>query len=197
MTTEQRNLERARKRLSEYKKAVKQLQYLADRIETLEVQVTRSTKPHDANAGWTGLFVGRSKYGKGKIVTDNSNEIDNPRMVMTLPKINPGTPDPKVGEKLLAGLIDYQLDYEKQALEALNVCRAIEREIDEACVGIWAVALKYRFLEDLTFREIGRRMNYSATQVRRLVDEALYQYSERISKDGANGANGASNRDIM
>ncbi|HHY01170.1 MAG TPA: hypothetical protein GX531_07365 [Methanothermobacter sp.] len=188
MTTEQRNLERARKRLSEYKKAVKQLQYLADRIETLEVQVTRSTKPHDANAGWTGLFVGRSKYGKGKIVTDNSNEIDNPRMVMTLPKINPGTPDPKVGEKLLAGLIDYQLDYEKQALEALNVCRAIEREIDEACVGIWAVALKYRYLEDMSYRRIGQRMNYSATQIRRLIDEALWQYSEKMAQMAQNGA---------
>ena len=187
MTTEQRNLERARKRLSEYTKAVKQLQYLADRIETLEVQVTRSTKPHDANAGWTGLFVGRSKYGKGKIVTDNSNEIDNPRMVMTLPKINPGTPDPKVGEKLLAGLIDYQLDYEKQALEALNVCRAIEREIDEACVGIWAVALKYRYIEELSIRQIGERMNYSKSQVWRLLDEAIARYAEKTGQMGQNG----------
>jgi hypothetical protein len=188
MAVEQRDRERARKRLGEYKNAVIQLRLLADRIESVEAQVMQSAKPPDANAGWTGLYVGRSKFGKGKIVTDKEEELTNPRKVMTIPNVKAGTPDPKVGEKLLAELIDYQLDYERQALEALSICRAIEREIDEACVGIWAAALKYRFLEDLTFREIGRRMNYSATQVRRLVDEALYQYSERISKDGANGA---------
>jgi len=188
MTTEQRNLERARKRLGEYKNAIIRLRLLADRIESVETQVMQGAKPPDANAGWTGLYVGRSKFGKGKILTDNADELTNPRKVMTIPNVNPGTPDPKVGEKLLAELIDYQLDYERQALEALSICRAIEREIDEACVGIWAAALKYRYLEDMSYRRIGQRMNYSATQIRRLIDEALWQYSKKMAQMAQNGA---------
>jgi len=51
-----------------------------------------------------------------------------------------------------------------------KVCREIEESI--------ALALKYRYIEGLTYDQVGRRMDYSNTHVRRLLDEALDRYAK-------------------
>lgn len=190
----QARMDRARKRLEQYRNAQHELDYLSSRIETLEAKVMRATTTPDVHAGWTGQYWGRSAKGYGWMYSDNPDDLLNPRKVKAIPKAQHGTSDPKAGEKLLIALIDQQLEYERRALAALDLCLAIEAEIDDACVGIWATALKYRYLEDLTYREIGDRMNYSISQVRRLIDEAFNQYSEKMAKKSKNGK---SSRDIM
>lgn len=187
MTTEQRNLERARRRLNEYRRATRELQYLEDRILSIEAKVKRAGKPLDTHAGWTGRYWGRSKYGKGWMYSDDPDELVNPRQELKIPRAKSGTRDPKAGETLLIEYIDQQLEYERKALKALDLCLAIEREIDEACVGIWAVALKYRYIEELSIRQIGERMNYSKSQVWRLLDEAIARYAEKTGQMGQNG----------
>lgn len=187
MTTEQRNLERARKRLGEYRRATRELQYLEDRILSIEAKVMRAGKPLDTHAGWTGRYWGRSKCGKGWMYSCDPDELVNPRQELKIPRAKSGTRDPKAGETLLIEYIDQQLEYERKALKALDLCLAIEAEIDEACVGVSAVALKYRYLEELTYLQISERMNYSISQVRRLVDEGLWQYSEKMTRFSRNG----------
>lgn len=187
MTTEQRNLERARRRLGEYRRATRELQYLEDRILSIEAKVKRAGKPLDTHAGWTGRYWGRSKYGKGWMYSDDPDELVNPRQELKIPRAKSGTRDPKAGETLLIEYIDQQLEYERKALKALDLCLAIEREIDEACVGVSAVALKYRYLEELTYPQISERMNYSISQVRRLVDEGLEQFSKKMTRFSRNG----------
>jgi hypothetical protein len=187
MAVEQRDRERARRRLNEYRVANSRLRYLEDRIESLEAKVTQSGRLPDAHAGWTGRYWGRSKYGKGWMYSDDPDELVNPRKELKIPRVKSGTRDPKAGETLIVELIDQQFEYERKALEALDLCLAIEAEIDEACVGVSAVALKYRYLEELTYPQISERMNYSVSQVRRLVDEGLTQYSEKMTRFSRNG----------
>lgn len=187
MTTEQRNLERARKRLGEYRRATRELQYLEDRILSIEAKVKRAGKPLDTHAGWTGRYWGRSKCGKGWMYSCDPDELVNPRQELKIPRAKSGTRDPKAGETLLIEYIDQQLEYERKALKALDLCLAIEREIDEACVGNYANALKYRYIEGLSIRQIGERMNYSKSQVWRLLDEAIARYAEKTGQMGQNG----------
>ena len=187
MTTEQRNLERARRRLGEYRRATRELQYLEDRILSIEAKVKRAGKPLDTHAGWTGRYWGRSKYGKGWMYSCDPDELVNPRQELKIPRAKSGTRDPKAGETLLIEYIDQQLEYERKALKALDLCLAIEREIDEACVGNYANALKYRYIEGLSIRQIGERMNYSKSQVWRLLDEAIARYAEKTGQMGQNG----------
>ena len=187
MTTEQRNLERARRRLGEYRRATRELQYLEDRILSIEAKVKRAGKPLDTHAGWTGRYWGRSKYGKGWMYSDDPDELVNPRQELKIPRAKSGTRDPKAGETLLIEYIDQQLEYERKALKALDLCLAIEAEIDEACVGNYANALKYRYIEGLSIRQIGERMNYSKSQVWRLLDEAIARYAEKTGQMGQNG----------
>jgi hypothetical protein len=187
MTTEQRNLERARRRLGEYRRATRELQYLEDRILSIEAKVKRAGKPLDTHAGWTGRYWGRSKYGKGWMYSDDPDELVNPRQELKIPRAKSGTRDPKAGETLLIEYIDQQLEYERKALKALDLCLAIEAEIDEACVGNYANALKYRYIEELSIRQIGERMNYSKSQVWRLLDEAIARYAEKTGQMGQNG----------
>lgn len=187
MTTEQRNLERARRRLGEYRRATRELQYLEDRILSIEAKVKRAGKPLDTHAGWTGRYWGRSKYGKGWMYSRDPDELVNPRQELKIPRAKSGTRDPKAGETLLIEYIDQQLEYERKALKALDLCLAIEAEIDEACVGNYANALKYRYIEGLSIRQIGERMNYSKSQVWRLLDEAIARYAEKTGQMGQNG----------
>ena len=187
MTTEQRNLERARKRLGEYRRATRELQYLEDRILSIEAKVKRAGKPLDTHAGWTGRYWGRSKYGKGWMYSCDPDELVNPRQELKIPRAKSGTRDPKAGETLLIEYIDQQLEYERKALKALDLCLAIEAEIDEACVGNYANALKYRYIEGLSIRQIGERMNYSKSQVWRFLDEAIARYAEKTGQMGQNG----------
>ena len=59
-----------------------------------------------------------------------------------------------------------------------KVCREIEESIDRYTTGTYALALKYRYIEGLTYDQVGRRMDYSNTHVRRLLDEALDRYAK-------------------
>jgi hypothetical protein len=110
MTTEQRNLERARRRLGEYRRATRELQYLEDRILSIEAKVMRAGKPLDTHAGWTGRYWGRSKCGKGWMYSCDPDELVNPRQELKIPRAKSGTRDPKAGETLLIEYIDQQLD---------------------------------------------------------------------------------------
>lgn len=184
---QQRNLERARRRLNEYRRATRELQYLEDRILSIEAKVKRAGKPLDTHAGWTGRYWGRSKHGKGWMYSDDPDELVNPRKELKIPRVKSGTRDPKAGETLLVELIDQQFEYERKALKALDLCLAIEREIDRHTVGNEALVLKYRYIEGLTIRQIGERMNYSKSQVWRLLDEAIARYAEKTGQMGQNG----------
>lgn len=183
----QARMDRARKRLEQYRNAQHELDYLSSRIETLEAKVMRATTTPDVHAGWTGQYWGRSAKGYGWMYSDNPNDLLNPRKVKAIAKAQHGTSDPKAGETLLIALIDQQFEYERRALATLDLCLAIEAEIDDACVGIWATALKYRYLENLSIRQIAERMNYSKSQVWRLLDEAFDQYAEKTGHLGQNG----------
>lgn len=52
--TDESDQDRARARLEQYQAAVAVLQYLRDRIETIEAKLFRTTTPPDSSAGWTG-----------------------------------------------------------------------------------------------------------------------------------------------
>lgn len=119
--------------------------------------------------------------------SDDPDELVNPRQELKIPRAKPGTRDPKAGETLLIEYIDQQFEYERKALKALDLCLAIEAEIDEACVGNHATALKYRYIEELSVRQIAERMNYSKSQVWRLLDEAFAQYAEKTGHLGQMG----------
>ena len=119
--------------------------------------------------------------------SDDPDELVNPRQELKIPRAKSGTRDPKAGETLLIEYIDQQLEYERKALKALDLCLAIEREIDEACVGNCANALKYRYIEERSILQIVERMNYSKSQVWRLLDEAIARYAEKTGQMGQNG----------
>ena len=124
----QARMDRARKRLEQYRNAQHELDYLSSRIETLEAKVMRATTTPDVHAGWTGQYWGRSAKGYGWMYSDNPNDLLNPRKVKAIAKAQHGTSDPKAGEKLLIALVDYQLDYERQALEALDLVSRSSRK---------------------------------------------------------------------
>ncbi len=179
----QARMDRARKRLEQYRNAQHELDYLSSRIETLEEKVMRATTTPDVHAGWTGQYWGRSAKGYGWMYSDNPNDLLNPRKVKAIAKAQHGTSDPKAGEKLLIALVDYQLDYERQALEALDLCIAIESEINERCDETHARALKYRYITGLSHEKARRKLNYSEAQWFRIFNEALDIFGAKIGKD--------------
>lgn len=178
--------DQARKRLEAYQTAVRELQYLADRIDALETRITSATAPLDQQAGWDGRYWGKSLNGKGWITTRNPEELVNPRKVMQSTRRTKKDLDPKGGEKLLAALIDQQLEYEQKALETIELCQTIEAEIDAVCTGNEGTALKYRYLTGLTYEAIARKMDYSESHVRRLVSDAFTQFAKNMSTFGGN-----------
>lgn len=182
MTTEQRDRERARRRLGQYKRALDDLDYLADSIETLAARATSVSVPPDANAGWAGQYLGRSKYGKGWMITDDPDVLSNPQKVLTIPNVDPGTRDPKAGETILIALIDEQIKLDRMTLEAEKLRRTLEREIDERCSDVQAKVLKYRYILCLSHTKARRKMHYSEAQWFRIFDEALDVFGAKIGK---------------
>lgn len=177
-TLAQRTLDQARSYLEQYQAAVRDLDYYASRIETLEARITSGLTPTDARAGWTGEWTGRARDGRGRITTRNPDELVRPRKVMAVPESSGNQHDPKAGERLLAALADQSIEYERRGMDAARLCREIEDSIDRHTVGSEALVLKYRYIEGLTYDQVGRRMDYSNTHVRRLLDEALDRYAK-------------------
>ncbi len=178
MTTAQRTLDQARQYLEQYQAALGELRYYASRIETLEARITSGLTPTDARAGWTGEWTGRAKDGRGRITTRDPDELVRPRKVMAVPQSTKAQQDPKAGERLLVALADQAIDYERRGMDAARLCREIEDSIDRHTVGNEALVLKYRYIEGLTFDQVGRRMDYSNAHIRRLIDEALDRYAK-------------------
>lgn len=177
----QSNQERAKARLEQYRQALQELQYYDYRIDTLRNKIMRSTIPVDQHAGWIGEYWGRSKKrGQGWIRTSCPEDLVNPHQIMSIPHIESRTPDPKGGEKLLVAMIDQQLEYEKRALEAMELCRAIEAEIDEYCDKEQASALKLRYIERLRHNEAMKIHQYSPAQWFRLIRDALERFGEKM-----------------
>ena len=160
------NQDKAKARLEQYQEAVEDLQYLSDRIETLEARVMRSTTALDVSAGWTGEYWGKSKHGRGWIVVNDPTLLRNPIKLMRVPKGQRKDKDPKAGEKVMVGMIDLIIDYETKAQSALKLCKEIEGEIEEYCSGDNVNVLRYRYIEGLTYGAIARRLMYSERHLR-------------------------------
>lgn len=182
MTTSQRTLDAARSYLEQYRAAVRDLDYYASRIETLEARITSGLTPTDARAGWTGEWTGRAKDGRGRITTRNPDELTRPRKVMAVPQSTKAQQDPKAGERLLVALADRQLEYVRKGLEADALCDEIEASIDKHTTGNEALVLKYRYIEGLTYDKLAKQMCYSRTQIRTLLADALERYAEGWGK---------------
>lgn len=180
--TDESNRNRARARLEQYKDAEAELQYLKDRIETVEAKLLRTTTSPDSSAGWTGLYVGRSKQYRNEAISDDPGVLHNPLKVMAIPEIQYKTGDPKTGEKFMAVMIDLIVDYERKALAAIQLCQTIESEIDSYCTGSQINVLKYRYIEGLTYEAIARKMMYSERHLFRLIDEALETFGSQLKK---------------
>lgn len=175
------NLTSARTYLEQYQAAVRDLDYYASRIESLEARIMRGSSAPDQHAGWTGEYTGRAKDGRGWIVTQDASELVKPWRVMAVPHSSQGTHDPKAGERLLVALADQQIEYECKAMDAAVLCREIEESIDRYTTGNEALVLKYRYIEDLTYDETADRLNYSRAHTRRLFEVALARYVHNMS----------------
>ncbi len=178
MTTAQRTLDQARSYLEQYQAAMRDLDYYASRIESLEARIMRGSSAPDQHAGWTGEWTGRAKDGRGWIVTRDPSELTKPWRVMAVPHSSQGTHDPKAGERLVHALIQRVMEYEEKALVAEKLCHEIESSIDRYTVGNEALVLKYRYIEGLTYDGLAERMNYSRTTVRALHESALARFAE-------------------
>lgn len=174
------NQDRAKARLEQYQAAVAELQYLRDRIETVEDKILRSTTAPDSGAGWTGQYVGRGKQGQGWMIDNDPSALNNPSKVKAVPKIKHKTGDPKAGEKLVVTMIDLVFDYEQKALAAAQLCQTIESEIDSYCTGNQINALKYRYIEGLTYGAIAKKMMYSERHLVRLINDALETFGSQL-----------------
>ena len=176
------NRDRARARLEQYQDAEAELQYLKDRIETVEAKILRTTAAPDSSAGWTGQYIGRGNQGQGWMVDSDPETLNNPLKVRAVPKIKHKVSDPKAGEKFMVVMIDLIVDYERKALAAVQLCQTIESEIDSYCTGNQINALKYRYIEGLTCEAIARKMMYSERHLFRLIDEALEAFGSQLKK---------------
>lgn len=172
------NLTSARTYLEQYQAAMRDLDYYAGRIETLEAKLLRGSTPPDAHAGWTGEYTGRAKDGRGLMKTRDPSELTRAWKVMAIPKSSQGSQDPKSGERLVHALIQRVMEYEEKALAAEKLCHEIESSIDRYTVGNEALVLKYRYIEGLTYDGLAERMNYSRTTVRALHESALARFAE-------------------
>ncbi len=177
------SLAQAREYLEKYQLAMKDLDYYASRIETLEARITSGLTPTDARAGWTGEWTGRAKDGRGRITTRDPDELVRPRKVMAVPQSTKAQQDPKAGERLLVALADQQIEYEVKAMDAAVLCREIEESIDRYTTGTYALALKYRYIEGLTYDLVGDKLDYSNSHIRRILDLALEEYATRSEMD--------------
>lgn len=172
------NTTAAREYLERYQSALRELDYYADRIWTLEARILRGSSPTDSRAGWTGEYVGRAKDGRGQIVTRDPDELVRAWKKMAVPRARQGTQDPKSGERLVHAMIQRVMEYEEKALAAEKLCHEIEASIDRWTTGNEALVLKYRYIEDLTYDGLAERMSYSRTQIRNLLSTAMERFAE-------------------
>ena len=180
--TDESNRDRARARLKQYQDAMAELQYLRDRIETIEAKLLRSNVAPDSSAGWTGQYVGRNKRDRTEAVSDDPGALCDPLKVKAVPKIQHKKGDPKAGEKFMVVMIDLIVDYEQKTLAAIQLCQTIESEIDSYCTGSQVSVLKYRYIEGLTCEAIAKKMMYSERHLFRLIDEALEAFGSQLKK---------------
>ncbi len=177
MTT-QSTKDRARERLESYRRANRDSDYCQSRIATLREQMASCTRAIGAtSAGWTGEYVTETVIGKKIEGQPKPTPSDVSIPVMRIPRTLHGTRDPKGGEKYLAALITQIMEYEKRIERNTKLCQTIEAEIDAFCDPEQALALKYRFIEGLTYEAIAQQMNFSERHIRRLIDEALERFS--------------------
>lgn len=170
--------DRARERLESYRHAVNDSKYCRSRIETLREQMTSYNHAIGAtSAGWTGEYVTETVIGKKIEGQPKPTPSDVSIPVMRIPRTLHGTRDPKGGEKYLAALITQIMEYEKRIERNTKLCQTIESEIDAFCDPEQALALKYRFIEGLTYEAIAQQMNFSERQAYRLIDDALEHFS--------------------
>lgn len=177
------SLAKAREYLEKYQAAMRDLDYYANRIESLEARIMRGSSAPDQHAGWTGEYTGRAKDGRGWIVTRDPSELTKPWRVMAVPNSSQGTHDPKAGERLLVALADQQIEYECKAMDAAVLCREIEESIDRYTTGTYALALKYRYIEGLTLELVAYNLNYSNSYIRRVLDQALEEFARGMESD--------------
>lgn len=176
------NHDRARERLEQYQRAVRDSRFCQQRIDTLREEATSCTHAIGASsAGRTGEYVietveGKKEPGKPKPIP---SDVSIP--VKHIPRVQPGTRDPKAGEKYLAIIIDQILEYERRIEKNTQICREIEAEIDGCCDGDSNLVLKYRYLEGLSLREVADRIKYSRGHVKRFMADALDAFSQKMS----------------
>lgn len=171
----------ARAYLGQYQQALRELDYYAGRIETLEARLLRGSTPTDAHAGWTGEYEGRAKDGRGRIITRDPSELIKAWRVMATPKSSQGSQDPKSGERLIHALVQRVMEYEERAIAAEGLCHEIEASIDRHTVGVYAMALKHRYIENLTYEQVGQQMGYSNRHIRRILDEAMEEFAHGMA----------------
>lgn len=176
----QSNQERARERLEQYQMAVKEIDYCRQRIDDLRDQTFRVTSTlGQSRAGRTGDYVietveGKREPGKPKPLP---TEVSVP--VLHIPRVQPGTRDPKLSEKILCGMMDQMREYEIRELKAIELCRMIETEIDAYCNHDQALALKYRYISGLTHKEARTRLHFSESSWFELFSSALFAFGEK------------------
>jgi len=175
--------DRARERLEEYQRAVRDTKYCRQRIETLREQMTSCTHAVGATTGgWTGDCVtetieGRKEAGKPK---PTPSDVSVP--VLHIPRVRPGTRDFKSGEKHLVALLDQVVEYERRIERNAELCRTIEAEIDAYCEPEHALLLKYRYIQGMTYGAISRALNFSVRHAQRLHDDALNVFTDNLHK---------------
>lgn len=177
----QSNQERARERLEQYQQAVRDSRFCQQRIETLREEATSCTPAVGASsAGWTGEYVVETVEGKREPGKPRPLPSDVSIPVKHIPRVQPGTRDPKAGEKYLAIIIDQILEYERRIEKNTQVCREIEAEIEARCNHEQALALKYRYIEGLTHISARQRLHYSESSWFELISSALEAFGEKV-----------------
>lgn len=180
MTTQSAK-DRARERLVEYRRAVRDTKYFCQpRIETLREQMTSVSRPvGGTSAGWTGEYVTETVVGKKTEDNLKPQPSDVLIQVKRIPRSLHGTRDPKAGEKYLAAIISDIMKYEQRIERNATLCQTIEAEIDAFCDSEQALALKLRYIEGLTHTEAQRRLSCSRTAWFRLISSALEAYGAK------------------
>lgn len=177
------NQDRARERLELFQKAARSSMYYHQRIETLREQVTSCTSAlGQITGGWTGemetvTVVARRQPGNPKAIDTVALPVKH------IPRVDPGTRDPKAGEKFMVAILDQILEYERRIERNTQICREIEAEIDARCDGYHNLALKYRYIAGLQIKEVAERIHYSSAHTKRILADALAMFGKSIPHD--------------
>ena len=170
----------ARKQFEAYGSQVERLNYLREQCLQLRTKAEGGGSALGFTQSFTGFYIGRSVKSGQTLRTKDKTKLLNPKPEMTAELSSNATPNPHANETLYARYIDKKTEYEEAYKKIAKNRDRLEKLADASCDTKTALAIKYVYLDGLTYGEASKKLHYSEGYLRNIVSAGFSLIGERM-----------------